>query len=62
MKNQTTNTKPTGGARPARLKPGHYWAALWPNGRQLWGDTVRRNVERASKGTSARIVQLPKNS
>ena len=58
----TTNTKPTGDTRPARLKPGHYWAALWPNGRQLWGDTVRRNVERACRGTGCRIVQLPKNS
>lgn len=62
MTNQTNITKPTGGTRPARLKPGHYWAALWPNGRQLWGDTVRRNVERASRGTGCRIVQLPKNS
>ena len=58
-----SNTKPSDGMQSARknkLKPGNYWAAVWPNGRQLWGDTVRRNVERAAKGTNARIVQLPR--
>lgn len=43
-----------------RLKPGNYWAAIWPNGKQLWGSTVRRECVRASKGTSARVVQRPK--
>lgn len=43
-----------------KIKPGHYWAAIWPDGRQLWGSTVRREVERAARGTSAKIVQLKK--
>jgi hypothetical protein len=59
MQTKPTTPKPAGGTRPARLKPGHYWAAIWPNGRQLWGDTVKRNVERAARGTGLRIVQIP---
>lgn len=43
-----------------KLKPGHYWAAVDNRGRQVAGDTGRRNVERASKGMF-KIVQLPKN-
>ena len=43
-----------------RLKRGNYWAAVWPNGRQLWGSTVRREVERVAKGTGAKIIQKPK--
>jgi hypothetical protein len=62
MQTKPTTPKPAGGTRPARLKPGHYWAAIWPNGRQLWGDTVKRNVERAARGTGLKIVQIPQNS
>lgn len=42
-----------------KLKPGHYWAAVDNRGKQIAGDTVRRNVVRAAKGLF-RIVQLPK--
>jgi len=54
MQTKSNPSKPS-----ARLKPGYYWAAIWPNGRQLCGDTVKRNVERAARGTGLRIVQLP---
>ena len=46
--------------RQKRCSRGYYWAAIWPDGRQLWGSTVRREVERAARGTRASIVQLPK--
>lgn len=39
-----------------RLPKGHHYAAIWPNGRQLWADPVKRNVVRAAHGTSAHIV------
>jgi hypothetical protein len=57
MQTKSNPSKPS-----ARLKPGYYWAAIWPNGRQLWGDTVKRNVERAARGTCLKIVQIPQNS
>jgi len=33
-----------------KLPRGFYWAAIDNRGRQVWGDTVKRNVERAAKG------------
>ena len=33
-----------------KLPRGYYWAAIDNRGRQVWGDTVRRKVERAAKG------------
>lgn len=42
-----------------KLKPGHYWAAIDNRGRQVAGDAVRRNVERAAKGMF-KIVQIKK--
>ena len=42
-----------------RIRKGYYWAAIWPNGRQLWGASTRREVERAARGTGCRIIQRP---
>jgi hypothetical protein len=42
-----------------KLPRGSYWAAVDNRGRQVWGDTVRRNVERAAKGLF-KIVALSK--
>jgi len=49
------------GGRPPKekLKPGHYWAAIDHHGKQVWGDTVRRNVERAAGGLP--IIQRKKD-
>ena len=33
-----------------KLPRGFYWAAIDNRGRQVWADTVKRNVERAAKG------------
>ena len=41
MSNQKTHKK---------LPRGFYWAAVDHRGRVVWADTVKRNVERATKG------------
>lgn len=33
-----------------KLPRGFYWAAVDNRGREVWADSVRRNVERAAKG------------
>jgi len=42
-----------------KLPRGSYWAAVDNRGRQVWGDTVKRNVERAAKGLF-KIVAISK--
>ena len=42
-----------------KLPRGSYWSAVDNRGRQIWGDTVKRHVERATKGLF-RIVALAK--
>lgn len=33
-----------------KLPRGFYWAAVDNRGREVWADSVKRNVERAAKG------------